>query len=194
MSANLPRKSQKLIQLFEDHLFASYAGKTAKNVLRSTRLFLAWIAQRGMTVVDVRTADIEAYQSYVCTQRQKDDTLYSIAEQTHRIATVKKLFRFLFRPAVYDSIVCIPRKWIVRMRPCQPRVERVVHEQVSKERADYPSLWSAFVPLYLVPVFVNHRGFQPSFHIEKNPFLLYMVLQCFHCKLMIHVVKESLDV
>ncbi len=40
-------------------------------------------------------ADVEAYQSHVCTLRQKDDTPYSIAEQTQRIASVKKLFRFL---------------------------------------------------------------------------------------------------
>jgi integrase/recombinase XerD len=97
VSANLPRKSQRLVQLFEDHLIASYAAKTAKNVMRGAHLFLAWLAQRGMTVVDVRTTDIEAYQAHLCALRQKDDTPYSIAEQTHRIATVKKLFRFLCR-------------------------------------------------------------------------------------------------
>ena len=95
MSERLSRKSEKLLGLFEDHLFASYAEKTAKGVLRGARLFLGWIQQRRVAVVEVRAADVEAYQSHVCTLRQKDDTPYSIAEQTHWIASVKKLFRFL---------------------------------------------------------------------------------------------------
>jgi len=92
----LPRKSQKVLDLFEDHLFASYAEKTAKDVLRGARLFLAWLGDRGIALVEARGADVDAYQSHVCALRQKDERPYSVGEQTHRIASVKKLYRFLY--------------------------------------------------------------------------------------------------
>jgi integrase/recombinase XerD len=94
---SLPKRTEKLLRLFEDQLFASYAEKTAKDTLRSTRRFLVWLEERGVGLVEARTADIEAYQAHVCTLRQKDGTPYSIPEQHHRIAVVKKLFRFLCR-------------------------------------------------------------------------------------------------
>ncbi len=94
---SLARKMEKLLRLFEDHLFVSYAEKTAKDALRGARLFLGWLEERGVALAEARTADIEAYQAHVCALRQKDSTPYSIPEQTHRIATVKALFRFLCR-------------------------------------------------------------------------------------------------
>ena len=96
-SQHLARRSERLLGLFEDHLFASYAEKTARDVRRGAGLFLAWLEERGIAVVEARGADVEAYQSHVCTLRQKDETPYSIGEQTHRIAAVKKLFRFLYQ-------------------------------------------------------------------------------------------------
>ena len=94
---SLARRTEKLLRLFEDHVFACHAEKTAKNLLRGARLFLGWLEERGTSLVEARTADVEAYQQHVCALRQKDATPYSIPEQTHRIASVKKLFRFLYR-------------------------------------------------------------------------------------------------
>src|SRR5262249_21804770 len=74
-----------------------YASKTVKTVMRNARRFLAWLEEQGLTLVEVRTTDIEAYQAHVCALRQKDDTPYSIPEQHYRIASVKALFRFLYR-------------------------------------------------------------------------------------------------
>jgi integrase/recombinase XerD len=94
---SLARKTEKLLRLFADHVYACYAEKTAKNVLRGARLFLSWLDDRGIAIVDARAADVEAYQAHVCSLRQKDGTPYSIPEQTHRLASVKQLFRFLCR-------------------------------------------------------------------------------------------------
>lgn len=93
----LGRKAEELLRLFEDHAVTCHAEKTAKGLMRGARLFLAWLDERGTSLVEVRTADVEAYQVHVCSLRQKDGTAYSIPEQTHRIATVKTLFRFLCR-------------------------------------------------------------------------------------------------
>jgi integrase/recombinase XerD len=93
----LERKTEKLLRLYEDHVFTCHAEKTAKTMLFHARLFLAWLEDQGTSLLDVRTADVEAYQVHVCGLRQKDGTPYSIAEQTHRLANVKTLFRFLYR-------------------------------------------------------------------------------------------------
>jgi integrase/recombinase XerD len=93
----LEPKTEKLLTVFEDHVSATYGHKTAQNALRAARLFLVWAGERRVPIVEVRTADIEAYQTHVCALRQKDGTPYSIAEQTHRIAAVKALCRFLCR-------------------------------------------------------------------------------------------------
>ena len=93
----LDRKTEKLLRLFEDHVFTCHGEKTAKTMLARAQLFLAWLEERGTGLVDVRTADVEAYQVHVCALRQKDGTPYSIPEQTYRLAHVKTLFRFLYR-------------------------------------------------------------------------------------------------
>jgi len=94
---SLARKTEKLLRLFEDHLFVSFAEKTAKDALRSARLLLLWLEEQGISLLEARTSDIDAYQRHVCALRQKDGTPYSIPEQHHRIAVVKALFRFLCR-------------------------------------------------------------------------------------------------
>jgi integrase/recombinase XerD len=93
----LDRKSEKVLRLFEDHVFTCHGEKTAKTMIARAQLFLAWLEARGIALVEVRTADVEAYQVHVCALRQKDGTPYSIPEQTHRLANVKALFRFLYR-------------------------------------------------------------------------------------------------
>ncbi len=96
-TCRLDRKTEKVLRLFEDHVTISHAEKTAKGMLSHARLFLAWLEERGTSLADVRTAEVEAYQAQVCALRQKDGTPYSIPEQTYRLAHVKALFRFLYR-------------------------------------------------------------------------------------------------
>jgi len=91
------RKTQQLLKLFEDHVLVRYANKTASGYLRSARIFLEWLAKRGLALVDVRGADVQAYQLDTFAARQKDGTPYSMAEQMQRLSAVKTLFRFLCR-------------------------------------------------------------------------------------------------
>lgn len=90
------RKAEKLLKLFEDHVFVRYAEKTATGYLRAARFFLAWLGERGIALPDVRSADIQAYQSHLYAMRKKDGTAYSSSDQVHRLSAVKTLFRFLY--------------------------------------------------------------------------------------------------
>jgi len=91
------RKTGKVLKLFEDHVFVRYAERTAKGYLRAVRFFLDWLGRRGIALPDVRTDDILVYQTDVYGLRKKDGKPYSTYDQTHRIAAVKTLFRFLAR-------------------------------------------------------------------------------------------------
>lgn len=91
------RKTAALMKLFEDHVLVRYAGKTTRGYMRAAWLFLDWLAERGLALVDVRTADVQAYQTDLYAARKKDGTPYSAADQQQRLAAVKTLFRFLVR-------------------------------------------------------------------------------------------------
>jgi len=90
-------KTSRLLKLFEDHALVRFAESTAVSYVRSVRSFLDWLRDRGIPLVDVRTADIEAYQADVCALRRKDGTPYSVDLQVHRLSSVKTLFRFLYQ-------------------------------------------------------------------------------------------------
>jgi integrase/recombinase XerD len=91
------RKTAGLMKLFEDHVFVRYAEKTASGYMRSAQVFLDWLAKRGLSLVDVRTEDVQAYQMDLFAARKKDGTPYSIADQMQRLSAIKTLFRFLCR-------------------------------------------------------------------------------------------------
>jgi integrase/recombinase XerD len=91
------RKTADLLRLFEDDVFVRFAPRTAKGYLRVARGFLAWIEARGIGLIDVRTADLQAYQTDLYALRKKDGTPYSLADQVHRLSAVKTLFRFLYQ-------------------------------------------------------------------------------------------------
>jgi integrase/recombinase XerD len=85
------------LKLFEDHCLVRFAEGTAHGYVRAVRSFLDWLRDRAIPLVDVRTADIEAYQADVCALRKKDGTPYSVDLQVHRLSSVKTLFRFLYQ-------------------------------------------------------------------------------------------------
>jgi integrase/recombinase XerD len=61
------------------------------------RGLLAWLAERGIALANVRSADLLAYQSDLMALRRTDGAPYSSGNLAHRIGAVKSLFRFLFR-------------------------------------------------------------------------------------------------
>jgi site-specific recombinase XerD len=95
--ARAAEKTSRLLKLFEDHCLVRFAEGTAHGYVRAVRSFLDWLRDRGVPLVDVRTADIEAYQADVCALRKKDGTPYSVDLQVHRLSSVKTLFRFLYQ-------------------------------------------------------------------------------------------------
>jgi integrase/recombinase XerD len=92
-----PEKTSRLLKLFEDYALVRYAEGTAAGYARGVRVFLDWLKDRRIGLVNVRTADIEAYQAHVCALRKNDGTPYSIDLQVHRLSSVKTLFRFLYQ-------------------------------------------------------------------------------------------------
>ena len=82
-------------------------------------------------------------------------------------------YGFGFRPTVYQSIICIPAPWEVRVLSRHPRIERVVHEQVCQHRADYTALGGTSGSFDPCAVLKFHRCFQPSFDVQHSPFALH---------------------
>ena len=95
--ARAAAKTSRLLKLFEDHAHVRFAESTARGYVCGVRCFLDWLRERGIPLVDVRTADIEAYQVDVCALRKKDGTPYSVDLQVQRLSSAKTLFRFLCR-------------------------------------------------------------------------------------------------
>lgn len=95
--ARAVEKTSRLLKLFEDHCLVRFAEGTAHGYVRAVRSFLDWLRDRTVPLVDVRTADIEAYQADLCALRKKDGTPYSVDLQVHRLSSVKTLFRFLYQ-------------------------------------------------------------------------------------------------
>jgi integrase/recombinase XerD len=90
-------KGEKLLRLFEDHVFVRYARRTASGYMRAVGVFVAWLASRGLSLVDVRQGDVLAYQVDLAAAKKKDGKPYSTADQLHRISSIKTLYRFLNR-------------------------------------------------------------------------------------------------
>jgi integrase/recombinase XerD len=61
------------------------------------RGLLAWLAERGIALANVRSTDLLAYQGDLMALRRTDGVPYSSGNLAHRIGAVKSLFRFLFR-------------------------------------------------------------------------------------------------
>lgn len=90
-------RMKRLLGLYEDDLHLRFGERTAPEYLTHVRHFLAWLEARDLGLVQVRTADIHAYQSHLLALRKKDGRPYSSGHQVNRLKGVKSLFRFLYR-------------------------------------------------------------------------------------------------
>ena len=91
------RKTEKLLRLFEDEVTVRFASKTSRGYTRTARVFIAWLQEQGIALLDVRPSDIQAYQSHLYASRKKDGAPYSISDQIQKLGAVKTLFRFLWK-------------------------------------------------------------------------------------------------
>ena len=61
------------------------------------RAFLGWLFDRGIELPEVRTEDLQTYQTELLGQKKKDGKPYSMGFHQYRLKAVKSLFRFLYR-------------------------------------------------------------------------------------------------
>ncbi len=61
------------------------------------RAFLEWLLGKGLDLVDVKTKDLDAYQTYLYAFRRRHGKPYAAAYQGTRLVVLKHLYRFLYR-------------------------------------------------------------------------------------------------
>lgn len=91
------RKTEQLVKLYEDHVFVRYAEKTAAGYVTILKQYLAWLAERDLTLVDARTSDVLAYQSHLFALRKNDGKPFSTSLQARRISVLKGFYALLHR-------------------------------------------------------------------------------------------------
>jgi integrase/recombinase XerD len=89
--------SGRLLGQYEDALAARYSERTVEHYLADVRFLLAWLEERGVALVDVRSADLEAYQAHLSALRKRDGRPYAVGSQQARLIAMKNFFRFLYR-------------------------------------------------------------------------------------------------
>jgi integrase/recombinase XerD len=101
--------SVRLLGQYEDALAARYSERTVEHYLADVRFLLGWLDERGVALVDVRSADLETYQAHLSALRKKDGRPYAVGSQQARLVATKNFFRFLYRRGdlVHDPAAAI---------------------------------------------------------------------------------------
>jgi integrase/recombinase XerD len=132
--------SGRLLRQYEDSLKARYSERTVEHYLADMRFLLGWLEERGVGLVDVKNADLEAYQAHLSAMTKKDGRPYAIGSQHARLIAMKNFFRFLYRRGelVHDPAATIE---LGRADDRLPRVvltEDEARRVVSAPRGDSP--------------------------------------------------------
>ena len=90
-------RTRRLVSLYGQDLDARFAERTAREYVACARSFAGWLQARGIELAEVRTEDLQAYQSGLYAARKKDGRPYAVASQAQYLIVVKSLFRFLYR-------------------------------------------------------------------------------------------------
>jgi integrase/recombinase XerD len=114
--------SVRLLGQYEDALAARYSERTVEHYLADVRFLLGWLEERGVGLVDVRSADLEAYQAHLSALRKRDGRPYAVGSQQARLIAMKNFFRFLYRRGdlVHDPAAA------VELGRAEDRLPRVV--------------------------------------------------------------------
>ncbi len=89
--------ARRVLAVYEDSLAVRYAPRTVPHYMAQLRPFLAWLEERGVDLVEVKSRDLLAYQTYLYAFRRTDGRPYSAAYQANRLVVLKHFFRFLYR-------------------------------------------------------------------------------------------------
>jgi integrase/recombinase XerD len=93
----LSAQERRFLRAYADELRTRYAPRTAPEYLYQLRYFLLWLAERGGSPSQVRTADLQAYRSQLYEARKPDGAPYSLGAQINRLKAVRSLYGFLLR-------------------------------------------------------------------------------------------------
>ena len=116
------RKAARLLKLYADHSHTRLGERTAPEYLRRLHFFMAWLAERGVELVDVRADDLDAYQAHLYAKRKMNGEPYSMGHQVNSLHAVRHFFRFLARRGylVHDPSTTL------RMPRMDDRLPRVI--------------------------------------------------------------------
>ena len=117
-----------------------YSERTVEHYLADVRFLLGWLSDRGVALIEVRSADLEAYQTHLAALRKKDGRPYAVGSQQARLIAMKNFFRFLYRRGhlIHDPAATIE---LGRMEQRLPRIvltEAEARRVVSAPRGDSP--------------------------------------------------------
>jgi integrase/recombinase XerD len=61
------------------------------------RAFLEWASERAIELTEIRTLDLQSYQSELLGKPKEDGSSYSLGFHQNHLVSIKSLFRFLFQ-------------------------------------------------------------------------------------------------
>jgi integrase/recombinase XerD len=139
--------SGRLLGQYEDALVARYSGRTVEHYLADVRFLLGWLEGRGVALVDVRSADLEAYQAHLSALRKRDGRPYAVGSQQARLIAMKNFFRFLYRRGdlIHDPAAA------VELGRAEDRLPRVVLTEEEARRV-------VLAPRERTPVMLRDRA------------------------------------
>jgi hypothetical protein len=96
--------------------------------------------------------------------------------------------------AVSDDVIREALEWAAREFPVHPRIERIMHEQVSQQRRNRGTLRGSLFPRDNGPVGHLHRRFQPPRDVQQDPPLAGVVSDRLQQKGMRNGVEKGPDI
>jgi len=118
---SLSARDKRIFQLYEEDLGLRFGERTVAGYCGHVRAFLAWLSSRGLDLHEVRSGDLDAYQTALYARRKSDGKPYSTGAHANQLTAVKSLFRFLYRRAfvLTDPAASLP---MPRLEQRLPRV------------------------------------------------------------------------
>jgi len=95
---------------------------------------------------------------------------------------------------VSDDVICVALERAAREFPVHPRIERIMHEQVSQQRRNRGTLRGSLLPRHHGPIRHLHRRFQPPRDIQQDPPLAGVVSDRFQQQGMRNGVEKGPDI
>jgi integrase/recombinase XerD len=90
-------KVRRAIKVYIDDLRLTSAPRTIESYLAHVETLLAWMSGKGISLLDVRTDDLDRFLKDRLAAKKKDGKPYSSGFHAITVAVLKSLFRFLYR-------------------------------------------------------------------------------------------------